>query len=103
MSQLTTDQAILAALAAAYEAVGGAPAAGALAAGYVIGQLGGLVPTPGGVGGTDGAWSPRWCCTGRRSQPPLLRSCSTGSSSWACRRCSEPRRRQLRSAGPAPP
>jgi uncharacterized membrane protein YbhN (UPF0104 family) len=44
----------LAALAAAYQAVGGAPAAGALAVGYVLGQLGGLVPTPGGIGGTDG-------------------------------------------------
>jgi uncharacterized membrane protein YbhN (UPF0104 family) len=44
----------LAALAAAFAAIGGGPAAGALAVGYVMGQLGGLVPTPGGVGGTDG-------------------------------------------------
>jgi uncharacterized membrane protein YbhN (UPF0104 family) len=44
----------LLALTAAFEAVGAPPAAGALLLGYVVGQLGGLIPTPGGIGGTDG-------------------------------------------------
>ena len=44
----------LAALTAAFEAVGSAPPVGALALAYVVGQLGGLIPLPGGVGGADG-------------------------------------------------
>jgi uncharacterized membrane protein YbhN (UPF0104 family) len=44
----------LAALAAAFHAFGHAPAPGDLLMAYVLGQLGGLVPLPGGVGGTDG-------------------------------------------------
>jgi uncharacterized membrane protein YbhN (UPF0104 family) len=44
----------IAALAAAFHAFGGAPRAGDFLLAYVIGQLGGLVPVPGGVGGTDG-------------------------------------------------
>jgi uncharacterized membrane protein YbhN (UPF0104 family) len=44
----------MAALTAAFHAFGHAPAAGDLLLAYVIGQLGGLVPLPGGVGGTDG-------------------------------------------------
>ena len=44
----------LAALAAAFAAVGSAPPLGVLALAYVLGQLGGLVPLPGGVGGADG-------------------------------------------------
>jgi len=43
------------ALAVAFAALGGgAPAAGAFVFAYAVGQLGGLVPLPGGVGGTDG-------------------------------------------------
>lgn len=42
------------ALAAAFHAFGGAPQAGDFLMAYIIGQLGGLVPLPGGVGGTDG-------------------------------------------------
>jgi uncharacterized membrane protein YbhN (UPF0104 family) len=42
------------ALAAAFHAFGHAPAAGDFVMAYVLGQLGGLVPLPGGVGGTDG-------------------------------------------------
>src|SRR4051794_25055895 len=41
-------------LVAAFHALGGTPAAGDLLLAYVLGQLGGLVPLPGGVGGTDG-------------------------------------------------
>jgi uncharacterized membrane protein YbhN (UPF0104 family) len=44
----------IAALAAAFHAFGSAPATGDFLMAYVIGQLGGLVPLPGGVGGTDG-------------------------------------------------
>jgi uncharacterized membrane protein YbhN (UPF0104 family) len=44
----------IAALAAAFHAFGHAPATGDFLLAYVIGQLGGLVPLPGGVGGTDG-------------------------------------------------
>jgi glycosyltransferase 2 family protein len=42
------------ALAAAFVAFGGAPPFGAFVFAYVIGQLGGLIPLPGGIGGTDG-------------------------------------------------
>jgi uncharacterized membrane protein YbhN (UPF0104 family) len=44
----------IAALAAAFYAFGSAPAPGDFLLAYVVGQLGGLVPLPGGVGGTDG-------------------------------------------------
>jgi uncharacterized membrane protein YbhN (UPF0104 family) len=44
----------MAALIAAFHAFGHAPAVGDFLMAYVIGQLGGLVPLPGGVGGTDG-------------------------------------------------
>jgi uncharacterized membrane protein YbhN (UPF0104 family) len=42
------------ALVAAFEAFGGAPPVGPLLFAYTIGQLGGLIPLPGGIGGTDG-------------------------------------------------
>jgi uncharacterized membrane protein YbhN (UPF0104 family) len=42
------------ALAAAFHAFGGTPALGDFLLAYVVGQLGGLLPLPGGVGGTDG-------------------------------------------------
>jgi uncharacterized membrane protein YbhN (UPF0104 family) len=42
------------ALAVAFAAVGGHPAFGPLVFAYVIGQLGGLIPLPAGIGGTDG-------------------------------------------------
>lgn len=42
------------AFAAAFAAFGGTPTFGPLVFGYVVGQLGGLIPLPGGVGGTDG-------------------------------------------------
>ena len=43
------------ALAIAFAALGGgAPEAGAFLLAYTLGQLGGLVPLPGGIGGTDG-------------------------------------------------
>jgi uncharacterized membrane protein YbhN (UPF0104 family) len=44
----------VAALTAAFHAFGHAPAPGDFLMAYVLGQLGGLVPLPGGVGGTDG-------------------------------------------------
>lgn len=44
----------LAALAAAFAAVGSPPPFGVLALAYVVGQLGGLIPVPGGLGGADG-------------------------------------------------
>jgi uncharacterized membrane protein YbhN (UPF0104 family) len=44
----------LLALGAAFVAVGAPPPLGALALAYVVGQLGGLIPLPGGVGGADG-------------------------------------------------
>ena len=39
---------------AAFEALGEAPGAGVILLGYLIGQLGGLLPIPGGIGGIDG-------------------------------------------------
>jgi uncharacterized membrane protein YbhN (UPF0104 family) len=42
------------ALAAAFAAFGGAPPFAPLVFAYVVGQLGGLIPIPGGIGGTDG-------------------------------------------------
>jgi len=43
------------ALALTFAALGDPAPAGTLLLGYLLGQLGGLVPVPGGVGGTDGA------------------------------------------------
>ena len=45
----------IAALGFGFAAVGHTPAFGTLVLGYLIGQLGNLVPLPGGVGGTEGA------------------------------------------------
>ena len=42
------------ALIIAFAAFGGAPPLGPLIFAYVIGQLGGLIPLPAGIGGTDG-------------------------------------------------
>jgi uncharacterized protein (TIRG00374 family) len=44
----------IAALGFGFAAVGQVPAFGVLVLGYLIGQLGNLVPLPGGVGGTEG-------------------------------------------------
>ncbi len=44
----------VAALGAAFWAIGGLPPVGVLLLAYVLGQLGGLIPLPGGVGGADG-------------------------------------------------
>jgi uncharacterized membrane protein YbhN (UPF0104 family) len=44
----------IAALMVSFSAFGGAPPLAPLIFGYVIGQLGGLIPLPGGIGGTDG-------------------------------------------------
>ncbi len=44
----------LLALGAAFTALGALPPIGVLALAYVVGQLGGLIPLPGGVGGADG-------------------------------------------------
>jgi uncharacterized membrane protein YbhN (UPF0104 family) len=43
------------ALGCGFAAVGHAPAWGTLTLGYLIGQLGNLIPLPGGIGGTEGA------------------------------------------------
>jgi uncharacterized protein (TIRG00374 family) len=45
----------IAALGFGFAAVGHVPAVGTLVLGYLIGQLGNLVPLPGGIGGTEGA------------------------------------------------
>ena len=44
----------VAALAAAFAAIGAVPPVGVLLLAYVVGQLGNLIPLPGGVGGADG-------------------------------------------------
>ena len=44
----------VAALAAAFAAIGDVPPVGVLLLAYVVGQLGNLIPLPGGVGGADG-------------------------------------------------
>jgi uncharacterized membrane protein YbhN (UPF0104 family) len=49
---MALDVAALAAVFAAFG--GGAPSLGIFVLAYAVGQLGGLVPLPGGVGGTDG-------------------------------------------------
>lgn len=49
---MALDVAALAAMFAAFG--GGAPSLGVFVLAYAVGQLGGLVPLPGGVGGTDG-------------------------------------------------
>ena len=43
----------LAVLAAAFKALGHSPSVGVLVLGYLIGQLGGNIPVPGGIGGLD--------------------------------------------------
>ena len=45
----------IAALGFAFAAVGTVPVFGTLVLGYLIGQLGNLIPLPGGIGGTEGA------------------------------------------------
>jgi uncharacterized protein (TIRG00374 family) len=45
----------IAALGCGFAAVGHVPPFGTLVLGYLIGQLGNLVPLPGGIGGTEGA------------------------------------------------
>jgi uncharacterized protein (TIRG00374 family) len=45
----------IAALGFGFAAIGHVPAFGTLVLGYLIGQLGNLVPLPGGIGGTEGA------------------------------------------------
>jgi uncharacterized protein (TIRG00374 family) len=45
----------IAALGFGFAAVGPVPAFGTLVLGYLIGQLGNLLPVPGGIGGTEGA------------------------------------------------
>jgi uncharacterized membrane protein YbhN (UPF0104 family) len=45
----------VATLAAAFLSFGDLPPIGALVLAYTLGQLGGLIPVPGGIGGTDGA------------------------------------------------
>jgi uncharacterized protein (TIRG00374 family) len=45
----------IAALGCAFAAIGSVPAFGDLVLAYLIGQLGNLIPLPGGVGGTEGA------------------------------------------------
>ena len=78
----------IAALGFAFAAVGHVPAFGTLVLGYLIGQLGNLIPVPGGIGGTEGALIGVFALYGvdvpMRPQP-----CSrTASSSWRSRRCS---------------
>ena len=45
----------IAALGFAFAAIGPVPPLGVLVLGYLIGQLGNLIPVPGGIGGTEGA------------------------------------------------
>jgi uncharacterized protein (TIRG00374 family) len=45
----------IAALGFGFAAVGPVPTFGVLVLGYLIGQLGNLIPVPGGIGGTEGA------------------------------------------------
>ena len=45
----------IAALGAAFQAFGDGPPVGVLVLAYTVGQLGDLIPVPGGIGGTEGA------------------------------------------------
>jgi uncharacterized protein (TIRG00374 family) len=44
----------IAVLGACFRAFGHVPPVGVLAVAYIIGQIGGLIPVPGGIGGTEG-------------------------------------------------
>jgi len=44
----------IAVLGVCYRAIGNSPGIGVLVVAYIVGQLGGLLPVPGGIGGTEG-------------------------------------------------
>ena len=71
----------IAALGFGFAAVGQEPALGTLVLGYLIGQLGNLVPLPGGIGGTEGALVAVFVLYGVDLSRPPRPSSSTASSS----------------------
>ena len=104
----------VAALAAAFAAIGSVPPVGVLLLAYVVGQLGGLIPLPGGVGGADGGLiaalvlygTPLSRRRGRRARLPRLPARPAGaarrrSRSLACPASSSGRRTPARCASRA--
>ena len=74
---------------AAFHAFGHSPPLTVILMGYLIGQLGGLLPLPGGLGGIDGGLIGTLIVYGtasRRRSPPRRSSCTESSSSGS--RCS---------------
>jgi uncharacterized membrane protein YbhN (UPF0104 family) len=69
---------------ATFHAFGSTPPLTVILLGYLIGQLGGLLPIPGGIGGIDGGLIGSWS-TARRPRPRQPRWSPTGSSSSGCR------------------
>jgi uncharacterized membrane protein YbhN (UPF0104 family) len=80
----------LAVLGVCLRAFGGSPPNGVLVLGYLIGQLGGNLPLPGGLGASKEASLARSSSTTSRSPRPPPPSSSTTQSRSACRRCSAP-------------
>ena len=77
----------LAALAAAFAAIGAVPPLGVLLLAYVLGQLGGLIPLPGGVSGADSGVIGAFVLLRRRARRGRGgRRSPTAPSSSACRR-----------------
>ena len=87
--------------------MGQVPPFGTLVLGYLIGQLGNLVPLPGGIGATEGALIGVFALYGVNVAGPRRRCSPTDSSSWSYRRClSAPafvmlRRKRMRADRPA--
>ena len=103
------------ALGACFQGFGYSPQLGVLVVAYLIGQLGGLLPLPGGIGGTElGLVGASPCFTSRcprrrrRCSPTACSSCGFPRSSARSRSCScviscaASRRRPRRSVSPSP-
>ena len=79
----------IAALAASFQAFGGdGPPIAAFVLAYTLGQVGALIPTPGGVGGTEGGLIGMFVVYGAPAARRPRRCSPTASSSSACPRSS---------------
>jgi glycosyltransferase 2 family protein len=77
----------IAALGFGFAAVGHVPSFGTLVLGYLIGQLGNLVPLPGGIGGTEGALIGVFALYGVNVSDATAAVLPTDCSSWSYRPC----------------
>ncbi len=79
----------IATLAAMFQALGGgAPGPAAFVLAFTLGQAGSLIPTPAGVGGTEGSLIGMFVLCGSSLAAATLRSWPTACSSSAFRQCS---------------